>query len=73
MTFYLCHVGDHVECDIRESLMEVTADHTDPGERVPRIGTSLIQSHDVSQVGQLCVFLNQTHLRKRNTEKVAGI
>lgn len=67
---YLCHVGDHVEGDVRESLMEVTANHTDPREWVPCIGTSLIESHHMSQVGQFCVFLNQTHLRSAKREKV---
>lgn len=31
--------------------MEVATDHTDPGERVPSVGTSLIESHHVGQVG----------------------
>lgn len=53
--------------------MEVTANHTDPGERVPCIGTGFIQSHHMSQVGQLGVFLNQTHLRSARREKVADI
>lgn len=53
--------------------MEITANHTDPGEWVPCIGTSFIQSHHMSQVGQLCVFLNQTHLRSVKREKVADM
>lgn len=48
---YLGHVGDHVECNVRESFVEVTANHADPGERVPCIGTSFIQGHHMSQVG----------------------
>lgn len=68
---YLSHIGDHVECDVRESFMEVTANHADPGERVSCVGTCLIESHHMGQMGQLCVFLYQTHLReaKRGHER----
>lgn len=44
--------------------MEVAANHTDPGERIPCVGTCLIESHHMGQMGQLCVLLLQTHLRE---------
>lgn len=44
--------------------MKVAANHTDPGERVPCVGTCFIESHHMGQMGQLCVLLHQTHLRK---------
>lgn len=65
MSTYLSHIGDHVECDIGESLVEVAANHADPGERIPCVGTCLIESHHMGQMGELCVLLLQTHLRCR--------
>lgn len=47
--------------------MEVAANHTDPRERVPGVGTCLIESHNVGQMRQLCVLLYQTHLREEET------
>ena len=71
MSTYLSHIGDHVECNVRESLMEVSANHTDPGERVSCVRTCLIEGHHVCQMGQLCMLLLQTHLRdgKRDHER----
>ncbi len=66
---YLSHIGDHVECDVGKSLMEVAANHTDPGERVPCVGTRLVESHHMGQMGQLCVLLHQTHLREGKSER----
>lgn len=39
---YLHHVGDHVKRDVGEGLVEVAANHTDPGERVPCVRARLI-------------------------------
>lgn len=51
--------------------MEVAANHADPGERVPCVGTCLVESHHMSQMGQLCVLLHQTHLRERKRRQTA--
>lgn len=48
--------------------MEVAANHTDPGERVPCVGTCLIESHHMGQMRQLCVLLLQTHLGEGKRE-----
>lgn len=62
---HLSHIRDHVECDVRESLMEVAANHTDPRKRVASVRACLIESHHMSQMGQLCVLFLQTHLREQ--------
>lgn len=51
--------------------MKVAANHTDPGERIPCVGTCLIESHHMGQMGQLCVLLLQTHLTEGKTEKLS--
>lgn len=61
---YLSHIGDHVECDVGESLMEVATNHTDPGERISCVGAGLIERHHMGQMGKFCVLLLQTHLRE---------
>lgn len=66
---YLSHIGDHAEGDVRESLVQVATNHTDPGKWVPCVGPCLIEGHDVSQVGQFCMFLYQTHLRGQNSRR----
>lgn len=47
--------------------MKISTHHVDPGEAVPGVGVRLIQSHDMSEVGELVVPLLQAHLDIRNT------
>lgn len=63
---HLSHVCDHAECDVREGLMQVATDHTDPGERVSGVRAGFVQSHHMSQVREFCVLLLllQTYLQK---------
>lgn len=63
----LSHVCDHAEGDIREGLMQVATNHTDPGERVSGVRPGFIQSHHMSQVRQLCILLLllQTYLQQK--------
>lgn len=61
---HLCHVGDQVQGDVWEGFMEIPTHHVDPREAVSCVGVCFIQSHDVSEVGQLDILLLKADLQK---------
>lgn len=44
--------------------MKIPTHHIDPREAVSCVGMCFIQSHDVSEVGQLGILLFEAHLQK---------
>lgn len=60
----LCHVSDQTQRDVCESFMEIPTHHVDPREAVSCIRVCFIQSHDMSQVGQLGILLLEANLLK---------
>lgn len=69
----LCHVSDQVEGDVRESFVKIAAHHVDPGGAVSRVGVRFVQSHDMSEVGELGVLLLKADLHAKRASAAPNV
>ena len=60
---YLSQVGDQVQGDVSEGIVQVSADHVDPVAAVSGVAVRAVEAHHVGQVREGGRLLLRTHLR----------